>query len=40
MGSGTTVIACINTKRHYIGIEKDADIFKIAEDRIEKQKST
>jgi site-specific DNA-methyltransferase (adenine-specific) len=40
MGSGTTVIACINTKRHYIGIEKDADIFKIAEDRIEKHKST
>ena len=34
MGSGTTVIACINTKRHYIGIEKDADIFKIAEERI------
>ena len=40
MGSGTTVIACINTKRHYIGIEKDADIFKIAEERIEKHKST
>ena len=39
MGSGTTVIACINTKRHYIGLEKDADIFKIAEDRIEKHKS-
>ena len=40
MGSGTTVIACINTKRHYIGIEKDADIFKIAEERIANHKST
>ena len=38
MGSGTTVIACINTKRHYIGIEKDADIFKIAEERIANHK--
>lgn len=40
MGSGTTAIACMNTRRHYIGIEKDADIFKIAEERIEKHKST
>jgi site-specific DNA-methyltransferase (adenine-specific) len=40
MGSGTTVIACINTKRHYIGIEKDADIFKIAEERIENYASS
>ena len=35
MGSGTTVKACINTKRNYIGIEKDKDIFNIAKERIE-----
>jgi site-specific DNA-methyltransferase (adenine-specific) len=34
MGSGTPIKACINTKRNYIGIEKDDDIFKIAEKRI------
>jgi site-specific DNA-methyltransferase (adenine-specific) len=34
MGSGTTVLACINTNRNYIGIEKDKEIFKIAEQRI------
>ena len=36
MGSGTTVIACINTQRNYIGIEMNNDIFKIAEKRINK----
>lgn len=36
MGSGSTVIACINTQRISIGIEKDEKIFKIAEDRIQK----
>jgi len=34
MGSGSTVIACINTKRLYIGIEKDKDIFDKAQSRI------
>lgn len=34
MGSGTTVVACINTKRRYIGVEKDEEIFKKAEERI------
>jgi DNA modification methylase len=34
MGSGSTVIACINTKRLYIGIEKDKDIFDKAQLRI------
>lgn len=34
MGSGSTVIACINTNRKYIGIEKDKDIFLTAEKRI------
>ena len=34
MGSATTGIACINTNRNFIGIEKDNDIFKIAQSRI------
>tara|TARA_R110000868_G_scaffold195078_3_gene440807 strand:- start:3744 stop:4196 length:453 start_codon:yes stop_codon:yes gene_type:complete len=34
MGSGSTVIACLNTKRQYIGIEKDKDIFDTAQLRI------
>jgi len=49
MGSGTTGVACVNTKRDFIGIElgdtfdeKATDYFKVAEDRIkeaEKQKA-
>lgn len=35
MGSGSTVEACINTNRKYIGIEKDKDIYLIAKDRID-----
>jgi len=38
LGSGTTAIACINTGRNFIGIEKDPDYFKIASDRIKKAK--
>ena len=34
MGSGTTGVACKNTKRRFIGVEKDAEIFKLAEGRI------
>lgn len=34
MGSGSTGISCIDTGRLFIGIEKDPDIFKIAENRI------
>lgn len=34
MGSGTTGIACVNTGRRFIGIEKDAAYFSIAKDRI------
>ena len=33
-GSGTTAIACINTKRNYILIEKEEEYVKIAEERI------
>ena len=36
MGSGSTGVACLNTGRHFVGIEKDADYFAIALDRISK----
>ena len=34
MGSGSTGVACVNTNRNFIGIEKDPEYFKIAEKRI------
>jgi DNA modification methylase len=34
MDSGTTIEAAIKSKRNYIGIEKDAEIFETAEKRI------
>lgn len=34
MGSGTTGVACINTKRNFIGIELDKKYFEIAYNRI------
>jgi DNA modification methylase len=34
MGSGTTGVACLNTGRDFIGIEKDAAIFAAASERI------
>lgn len=34
MGSGSTGVACINTNRDFIGIEKDEDYFLIAKQRI------
>ena len=36
MGSGTTGVACANTGRKFIGIEKDEGYFKIAERRIKE----
>ena len=39
MGSGSTPIACINAKRNYIGIEKDENYYRLANDRIEKHKN-
>lgn len=36
MGSGTTGVACVNTNRRFIGIERDEGYFKIAQDRIAK----
>lgn len=34
MGSGTTMVGCINTNRNYIGIEQNKEYFDIAQDRI------
>jgi site-specific DNA-methyltransferase (adenine-specific) len=34
MGSGTTGVACMNTGRSFIGIERDEGYFKIAQRRI------
>jgi len=36
MGSGSTGVACINTNRNFIGIEKDETYFKIAKKRIDE----
>lgn len=36
MGSGSTIIASINTNRKYIGIEMNEDIFDVANKRISK----
>jgi len=36
MGSGTTGVACVNTNRNFIGIEKDDLYFEIAQKRIQE----
>lgn len=38
IGSGTTAIACKNTKRNFIGIEKEEKYFNIAQNRINNYK--
>lgn len=38
MGSGTTGIACLNSKRKFLGIEKNKEFFDIAYNRISKYK--
>lgn len=35
MGSGTTGVACVNTGRKFIGIERDENYFQVAKERIE-----
>lgn len=34
MGSGTTGVACVNSRRNFVGFEKDESYFLIASDRI------
>lgn len=34
MGSGTTGVACMNTGRRFIGIERDEEYFRVASERI------
>ncbi len=34
MGSGSTGVACKNTKRNFIGIEKNSEFFKLASERL------
>jgi len=40
MGSGSTGVACVNTNRNFIGIEKDEKYFEIAKKRIEEHLTT
>lgn len=40
MGSGTTGIACFNTKRNFVGIELENKYFNIAQERIKNKKLT
>lgn len=40
IGSGTTAIACLNSKRKYIGMEKESEIFDLAINRIKEWKPT
>lgn len=35
MGSGSTMVACVNTKRNGIGIELDDNYFRIAQERVQ-----
>ena len=37
MGSGTTGLACLRTNRNFIGIERDAEHFKTACARLERE---
>ena len=38
MGSGSTGVACVQTKRDFIGIELDEHYFTLAKERIEREK--
>jgi DNA modification methylase len=40
IGSGTTAIACVNLKRNFIGIEKEPEYCKIAEERLKNLQQT
>ena len=36
MGSGTTGVACVNTNRNFIGIERDEKYYDMAKSRIDE----
>ena len=36
MGSGTTGVACVNTRRNFIGMEREFKYFRIARQRIKE----
>jgi site-specific DNA-methyltransferase (adenine-specific) len=36
MGSASCGVACMNTKRKFIGVEMDKEIFKLANNRIKE----
>ena len=38
MGSGSTIVACVETERKAIGIERNEDYFNIAKKRVEEKK--
>lgn len=38
MGSGSTGVACLNTNRRFIGIEKEEKYFNITKERLEDAK--
>ena len=38
MGSGSTGVACVNTGRNFIGMEKNPKDFAAAKERIEQEK--
>lgn len=40
MGSGTTGVACLNTNRKFIGIEKDQQYYQVAVNRLNNQRLT
>lgn len=39
VGSGSTMVACVNTKRNGIGIELDDNYFKIAQERVKEARA-
>lgn len=40
MGSGTTAVACINTKRNFVGFEIEYEYFKVASNRVVELQNT
>lgn len=39
MGSGSTGVACLNTDRHFIGMEQESNYFEIAKNRIKEEQN-